>query len=260
MKLIDSHCHLDDFFHDGRLDEVLKNAADVSIEKMVAVGTHGEDWIFYEKLVKNHKNIFHTVGLHPLCMKNLSDLDGLDNFLKNEIKPVAIGEIGLDYHRLPEGHEPRETEKALQQRAFATQLEIAKANGLPVVIHSRQAFEDTLRALKNSKIPGEKILFHCYDYGVEEMKTLQELGIFTSFSGMLTFKKALVNPLKIASMERLLLETDCPFLTPEPHRPKVNEPAFIRATAKFAANILAMEEGTLCDLTRKNTEKFFGIG
>jgi TatD DNase family protein len=257
MEIIDSHCHLDDFFYEGKIDEVLANAQHASITKMIAVGTHPKDWEFYAEFVRNHKNVFYTVGLHPLVAENMEEVEGLQNFLGKEIKPVAIGEIGLDYHRLPHEQQAKNENVEFQKHIFSKQLKLAKANNLPVVIHSRQAFDDTFDILINSSIPGNRVLFHCYGYGIPEMEKLKSFGAFISFAGTLTFRKEQIEPLKVASLDKLLIETDCPFLTPEPHRPKRNEPAFIRATARFAANVLNMSENDFCQLTYQNTEKFF---
>jgi TatD DNase family protein len=259
MEIIDSHCHLDDFFYEGKIEEVLANAEHASITKMVAVGTQPKDWEFYAEFVRNRRNIFYTVGLHPLVAENEKELDQLPIFLEKEIKPVAIGEIGLDYHRLPNEQQAKDETIEFQKLIFGKQLELAKANNLPVVIHSRQAFDDTFNILINSGIAGNRILFHCFSYGVSEMEKLKSFGAFVSFAGTLTFKKEQVKPLKVANPDKLLIETDCPFLTPEPHRPKRNEPAFIRATARFAAKTLGMPENDFCNLTYKNTEKFFAL-
>jgi TatD DNase family protein len=260
VKIIDSHCHLDDFFYDGTIDEILSNAAVASVDKMVAVGTHLRDWQFYCKFVGKHQNIFYTVGLHPTNSEMAEEIDALPGFLEMENKPIAIGEIGLDYHRLPKEPEAKAPAIERQKNAFAAQLKFAKASNLPVVIHSRQAFDDTFEMLTQSAIPGENVLFHCYGYGVCEMGKIKEFGAFTSFSGTITYKPDMAEPLKAANLNRLLIETDCPYLTPNPHKPKRNEPAFLRATAECAAKILNMRDGDFCDLVRKNTEKFFGIG
>ncbi|MDR1891150.1 MAG: TatD family hydrolase [Puniceicoccales bacterium] len=259
MEIIDSHCHLDDFFYEGKIEEVLSNAERASVTKMVAVGTNPKDWEFYAEFVRNRKNIFYTVGLHPLEAKSVEDVEQLPNFLEKEIKPVAIGEIGLDYHRLPHEQRAKDETIELQKHIFEKQLEFAKANNLPVVIHSRQAFDDTFNILINSGMSGNRILFHCYGYGVSEMEKLKDFGAFISFAGTLTFKKEQVAPLQAANLDKLLIETDCPYLTPEPHKPSRNEPAFIRATARFAAKMLNMAENDFCSLTYQNTEKFFNL-
>ncbi|MDR2738155.1 MAG: TatD family hydrolase [Puniceicoccales bacterium] len=259
MEIIDSHCHLDDFFNGGEITEVLDRAERASVGRMIAVGTHFDDWQFYEKFVKNRGNIFYTVGLHPLLAANASDIGKLPGFLESDTKPVAIGEIGLDYHRLSSEVGTRGGEIETQKNLFAEQLKFAKNCGLPVVIHSRQAFDDTLEILVNSGIPGEKIVFHCFDYGTREMERLVDFGAFTSFSGTLTYKKGLAGPLKIANPGKILVETDCPFLTPERHKPRRNEPAYIRATVERAAEILAMGESDFSALTCENTENFFAL-
>jgi TatD DNase family protein len=255
MRIIDSHCHLDDFYVEGKIDSVLANAAAAQVHRMVAVGTAREDWAFYENFTVGRENIFYTVGLHPIYANQLDDIGELPKFLGGDNRPVAIGEIGLDYHHLPADGRDKAVE--MQKRAFVEQLKIAQKFELPVVIHSRQAFDDTWAILLNSGIAANCILFHCYDYGTHEMEQLKEFGAFVSFSGMVTYKKKLAAPLKIADRDRILIETDCPFLTPEIHKPKRNEPAFIRATASCAAEIIAMGESEFCNLTYGNTERFF---
>jgi TatD DNase family protein len=259
MEIIDSHCHLDDFFYEGKIEEIFANAEHSSVTKMVAVGTHSKDWKFYAEFVRNHGHIFYTVGVHPLVAENEKELDQLPVFLEKEIKPVAIGEIGLDYRRLPNEQQAKKKSIEFQKLIFAKQLELAKANDLPVVIHSRQAFDDTFNILTNSGMPGSRVLFHCYGYGVSEMEKLKSFGAFVSFAGTLTFRKEQVESLKVANPDKLLIETDCPYLTPKPHRPKRNEPAFIQATARFAAEALGMSENDFCNLTYKNTEEFFAL-
>jgi TatD DNase family protein len=260
MKVIDSHCHLDDFFRDGILDVVLENAERASVGKLIAVGTHRADWDFYGALAKERGNIFYTIGLHPLLAKERDEIEDMGRFFGIAAEPIAIGEIGLDYHRLPSGRSERDAEIALQREVFAAQLKFANTRGLPVVIHSRQAFGDTFEILISSGIRGNSVLFHCYDYGADEMNKLMDFGAFASFSGTLTYKKSIAEQIKIADPRRILIETDCPYLTPQEHKPKRNEPAYIRATAAFGAKILDMHEENFCDLTRENTEKFFAIG
>jgi TatD DNase family protein len=259
MRIIDSHCHLDDFVKEGSIDKILDNAARASVDKMVAVGTCQEDWEFYSDFVRQHDNIYYTVGLHPLYAEQLETIVRLPSFLSKDVRPVAIGEIGLDYHRLPEGDDARIATINLQKKAFEEQLQIAKFHNLPVVIHSRQAFDDTFNILEKTGASGDKVLFHCYDYGTDEMEQLKDFGAFVSFSGSLTFKKKLAAPLQMASLDRLLVETDCPYLTPESHKPNQNQPAYIRATAKIAANILGISEENFCSLTHGNTERFFNM-
>jgi TatD DNase family protein len=260
MEIIDSHCHLDDFFREGVLDDVLERAERASVTRLIAVGTHSVDWKFYGELVKTRGNIFYTIGLHPLLAEEFESVGRMHEFFTGPIAPIAIGEIGLDYHRLPDELDARSAEIALQKSIFSEQLKFAIARRLPVVIHSRQAFADTFATLVASGIGGSRVLFHCYDYGADEMQKIMDFGAFVSFSGTLTYKKITAAQIKLADPQRMLIETDCPYLTPQEHKPKRNEPAYIVSTAAFGAKLLDMRMDDFCDLTCGNTERFFAIG
>lgn len=258
MDIIDSHCHLDDFYSDGTISDVMSRARSAQIKKFIAVGTCHSDWQFYSRFVNGNNNVYYAVGLHPLYIEYSSDVDHIIDFL-NDDKLVAIGEIGLDYHRLPSDIDEKCRAIEAQKNIFMRQLNIAKDHDLPVVIHSRDAFEDTFDLLKSSGISSEKINIHCFDYGIDEMKQLMDFGCYVSFSGMLTFKKSLIAPFQIVRNDRLMIETDCPFLTPVPYRKKRNEPAFLRETAIFGAKLLNCREQDFCRLTYNNTERFFRL-
>lgn len=258
MDIIDSHCHLDDFYADGTISDVMSRARAAQVKRFIAVGTCYADWQFYSKFVKENNDVYYTVGLHPLYVEHSSDLEHIVDFL-NDDKLVAIGEIGLDYHRLPGDIDEKERKIEAQKAMFMQQLMVAKEHDLPVVIHSRDAFDDTLDLLKFSGISSDKINIHCYDYGLQEMRQLMDFGCYVSFSGILTYKGSLVEPFKIVRNDRLMIETDCPFLTPVPYRKKRNEPAFLRETAIFGANLLNCREQDFCRLTYDNTERFFGL-
>lgn len=258
MDIIDSHCHLDDFHADNTISEVMSRARLAQIKKFIAIGTCYSDWQFYSKFVKSNDDVCYTVGVHPLYVANEGDLNSIAKFLHDK-KLVAIGEIGLDYHKLPDDVEEKEREIEAQKKMFMRQLIIAKENELPVVIHSRNAFDDTMNLLCISGISHDRVNIHCFDYGIKEMEQLKEFGCYVSFSGMLTFKKSLIEPFKIVREDRLMIETDCPFLTPVPYRKKRNEPAFLRETANFGSKLLNCREQNFCRLTYDNTARFFGL-
>lgn len=257
MKLIDSHCHLDDFVNDGEIEAVLRHAQEAEVKKMVVVGTHVGDCQFYQNWVPHQESIFYTVGYHPYYLDNLDKVEDLKIYFSSSCPPVAIGEIGLDYHKLSEGRE--EQEKEQQQEMFRQQLAVARELQVPVVIHSRQAFDDTMALLQTSGVAPEKVLIHCFDYGLNEYALLEEWGASVSFSGLLTLKKKLATVLRAAKKERILIETDCPFLTPAPMEGKTNEPAYVRYTAAYGAELCGMSLEDFAALTSENAERFFGI-
>lgn len=257
MKLIDSHCHLDDFYKSGELEAVLVRAGDASVEHLVVIGTSPQDLEINYQLAKKFNGIDYTVGVHPLYHE--SPMPNLEYYFSLDKPPVAIGEIGLDYHNLPS--DSRDAAIAAQKKLFAAQLEIASRCALPVVLHSRDAFADTLALAKEFGINGDKTLFHCYGYGVEEMRAIDKSGACVSFSGTITYKnaQALREALRAVDKDRLLIETDCPFLAPIPHRGKRNEPAFLIHTARFVESFFADDCGDILDKIFANTIRFFRL-
>jgi TatD DNase family protein len=257
MKLIDSHCHLDDFHKDGELEAVLARANDAFVEHFVVIGTSPQDLEINYQLAKKFNGIDYTVGVHPLYHE--SSIPDLEHYFSLDKPPVAIGEIGLDYHNLPA--DSREMVIAAQKKLFAAQLEIAGRCALPVVLHSRDAFSDTLALVKEFGIGGTRTLFHCYGYGAEEMRAIDKFGAYVSFSGTITYKNAQVlrDALRVVDKDRLLIETDCPFLAPIPHRGERNEPALLIYTARFVESFFAGDCGDILDKIFANTVRFFHL-
>jgi TatD DNase family protein len=257
MKLIDSHCHLDDFYANGELNNVLARAHVAHVENFVVIGTSAADAGINWQLAKNYGGIYYTIGTHPLCIGE--EFSDFEQYFNSDNPPVAVGEIGLDYHSLVE--DTRSDAIVAQKALFSSQLEIAERNDYPVVIHSREAFADTYQAIAESGINWSQVLFHCYGYGAEEMRVINELGAYVSFSGTVTYKnaKSLHDALRTANVDRLLIETDCPFLAPEPHRGKQNEPSFLQHTAKFIEEFFAGSCSSILDKIFANTVRFFSL-
>jgi TatD DNase family protein len=257
MKLIDSHCHLDDFHANGELSDVLVRAHDAGVEGFVAVGTSSRDADVNSQLAKNYVNIYYTVGTHPFCLQE--EFSDFEHYFHLDKSPVAVGEIGLDYHHFTKNawDEAAEAQKEL----FASQLAVAKKNNYPVVIHSREAFADTRSIIAESGMNWSQVLFHCYGYGAKEMSIINELGAYVSFSGTVTYKnaKSLHDALRVVNRDRLLIETDCPFLAPEPHRGKRNEPSFLVHTAKFIEEFFRNDDAFILDKIIANTIRFFRL-
>ncbi|MDR1665457.1 MAG: TatD family hydrolase [Puniceicoccales bacterium] len=254
--LMDAHCHLDVFAERGTLADVLAEARRNSVTAYVATGTNPEDWVLYQNLAQTHGDIFYTLGLHPLNVgpNYVADLEVLEKMITAQ-KPVAVGEIGLDFHRIPEESPQGQRQKA----AFEAQLQIARAVDLPVVIHCRDAFSAVYSTLKRTQFDGEKVLFHCFTGGLEETQILKEWGSYASFSGIVTYKNAEKVRQALAHFERILIETDCPFLAPIPHRGKENQPAFLRCTAEAIAPMRGQSTTKIASQTWTNTRRFFGL-
>ncbi|MDR3274277.1 MAG: TatD family hydrolase [Puniceicoccales bacterium] len=257
MKLIDSHCHLDDFYNNGELEAVLARANGAMVEHLVVIGTSSRDLEINHRLAENFTSIDYTVGVHPLYHGD--PIPDFGPYFTASKPPVAIGEIGLDYHSLPP--DSRDEVIAAQKKLFVSQLQIAKKCDLPVALHSREAFDDTFALVEESGIDGDRILFHCYGYGTEEMRTINEFGAWVSFSGTITYKnsQALRGALSIVEKDRLLIETDCPYLAPVPYRGKKNEPSFLMHTARFIEEFFTDECGDILGKIFANTVRFFRL-
>ncbi|MFW6265120.1 MAG: TatD family hydrolase [Bacillota bacterium] len=255
MALIDTHAHLDfPKFNKDRL-EVIAEAWDKGLSYIVNVGA---DMLSSQRslvLAQEYPFIFATVGVHPHEASELDEeaLTKLRQFAEDE-KVVAIGEIGLDYHY---DNSPRD----IQREAFKRQLLLAKELDLPVVIHSREADEDTLEILKEY-YPGIKGgIMHCFGSGLEMARECLELGLYLAFGGVITFKNAaeLRDVVKEVPLERILIETDSPYLTPVPFRGQRNEPKFVRFVAEKIAEIKDITLIEVAETTTANAIKVYDL-
>jgi len=231
---------------------------------MIAVGTSSEDWAVYRELAQRWAGrISYTVGLHPTGVEEGWEemVRQLSPFFMPPCPPVALGEIGLDFFHLP--GDPVAAGEAIlrQEEAFRQQLSLARELECPVVIHSRDAFEATVRLVDEAEVDWEKVVFHCFSYGPNEVAALNERGGRASFTGIVTYKNASAvrEALVRQGVARLMIETDCPYLTPEPHRGKPNEPAFVADTGRFCAGLLGIGADELAQRTTANAEAFFGL-
>jgi TatD DNase family protein len=268
MPLIDTHTHLESFERKGTLAEALARAKEAGLEAMITVGTSPEDWSLYRKLAQNSPGfVYYTVGLHPCSIDErwpeaVAQIEGFfDCHLLNDKGPVALGETGLDKFHLPKD----ETEAAKifkwQRAAFAAQLEMVKRLRCPLVVHSRGAFRECVEMIDASGVDWSKVVFHCFTEGAAEMAELMRRGGFGSFTGVLTYKSAEVvrAAAKLQGLTRFMIETDAPYLTPMPHRGKPNEPAFLKHTADFAAEIFGVGKAELAETATQNARRFFGF-
>ena len=253
--LIDTHAHLDFPELYNRLDQVLKNALENNVKRIVTISTNLNKIDKIIEISKNYKEIFHTVGVHPnevLKDKNNSNYEMILNLSKNE-KCVGIGECGLDYHY---GNDS----KAEQKVSFISQIQVSRATNLPLIIHARDADKDMINILENEYKKGPfKAILHCFSSGKDLALCGLDLGFYVSFSGIVTFKSAKLIQ-EIATLipdDKILVETDAPYLSPTPLRGSVNEPKNCSITAKYLAGIRKCEFSTFIDQLYMNSLKIF---
>jgi TatD DNase family protein len=286
MTLIDSHCHIDGEAFDADRDEVVQRARDVGVVAMLCVGTGDPGTDDFRKAVgiaERYENVFASVGVHPHDAKLYDDAAEahLIDLVRSSKKVIAWGEIGLDYYY---DHSPRD----VQREVFRRQIRTARELDLPIIVHSRDADDETVEILRdefaeqqagNSKLKTETWnlqnssqpsavsdqpkpgIMHCFGGTPQMAKDLMEIGFLISFAGNVTFKKAenLRDAARVVPLDRLLIETDCPFLTPIPFRGQRNEPAYVAHTAKFLAEMYGIDVEVLAAQTTENFLGFFGI-
>jgi TatD DNase family protein len=254
--LIDSHCHLDDKQFDPDRDEVIARAREAGVEHMMAIGTGNgpPDLECALRLARQHDFIYATVGVHPHdASKATPETFAAMEALAGEAKVLAIGEIGLDYHY---DFSPRD----VQRDVFVTQLKLAGRAGKPIVIHTREAWEDTLLVLREQNGSAWRCptgIIHCFSGGPTEARQALDLGFYLSFGGVLTFPKAeaLRDAARMTPEDRLLVETDAPYLAPVPKRGKRNEPAFMVETARRLAEVRGVAPERIAEATTANFER-----
>ncbi len=257
MHLVDSHCHLDDAQFSGDRSAVIQRARDAGLKYLLSIGT-GEgppDLEAAVRLADEYPFVFATVGVHPNDALKLqaSTFRDLENMLQHP-KVVAIGEIGLDYH----WGIPKETQLPI----FIRQLELARDARMPVVIHTRDAWADTLEILRaHWASTGLPCIMHCFTGNAEQARECLDLGFYLAFGGVATFPKAaeIREAARITPTHRLLLETDSPYLAPVPYRGKRNEPAFVAHTATAIAAVRGVPVEQLAAETTANFEALFQL-
>lgn len=252
VTFIDSHAHLMDEMYNGEEESIIKNALSNGVKTIINIGYSKETSKKAIELANKYDFIYAVVGMHPdECNKEI-DISFINDLAKNK-KVVAIGEIGLDYHY-------EEHSKELQKKYFIEQINLANELNLPIVIHSRDADMDMLEILKANKIKN-KFVMHCFSSSVEILKEVLKLGAYISIAGPVTFKNArsLIDVAKLVPEDKLMIETDCPYLCPEPNRGKRNEPANVRFTAEKIAEIREISLEELAKMTTENTKRFYEI-
>jgi TatD DNase family protein len=252
--LVDSHCHLDFPELGDELDAVLARARDAGVELMVTISTRVAQFGALKAIVEANDNVFCSIGTHPHNAAEEPDitLEELVEIARHP-KVVAIGEAGLDYHY---DHSPHD----IQKKVFRTHIAAARETGLPLVIHAREADDDVARILEEETEKGAfPFVLHCFTSGPELAHRGLALGGFISFSGVLTFKnaQALRDIALAVPYDRVLVETDAPYLAPEPHRGRTNEPSFVVHTAARLAGLRGISEAEIARLTTDNFLQLF---
>jgi TatD DNase family protein len=261
MIFVDSHCHIDGEAFDADRDEVVGRAKDAGVRVMLNIGTgspHTDDFVKAVRAAEKYENVFASVGVHPHDAKEYDDKaeNHLIDLVKSSEKVIAWGEIGLDFYY---DHSPRD----VQAEVFRRQIRTARNLDLPIIIHSRDANDETVEILRAETAYPEFRggIMHCFGGTPEMAESLMEIGFLISFAGNVTFKKAenLREAARVVPLDKLLIETDCPFLTPVPFRGKRNEPSFVVHTAQFLAEFYEVELETLAKRTTENFMNFFRL-
>ena len=251
--MIDSHCHLDYEPLISNLDKVIQRSKDIGIKKILTICTTLNSFIKIKDIINRDEIIFGTYGIHPHEVKNNKvDSNTIINEISNNDRIIGVGETGLDFFY-------NHSEKNDQINSFEVHIEAALRLKIPIIIHSRNAEKEMLDVLNNYKNKNLKILMHCYTGSKKFAEKLLSLNAYFSASGIITFKnsKELQETFKFIPMEKLLIETDSPYLAPEPHRGKKNEPSFVIHTAEKLASLKDIPCIELINKTSLNFENLF---
>jgi len=258
VKIFETHAHYDDASFDNDRDELIGEMLgdDGVIDYIVNVGASINGCRASIELSQKYNRIYAAVGVHPEDIEALNDreYEWLRKTTVSNPKVVAIGEIGLDYHYPEPG-------KELQKECFRRQLRIAAEVGKPVIIHSREACADTIECMRKEHAENIRGIIHCYSYTKEAARDFLNMGFYIGIGGVVTFKNArkLVEAVEYIPMDRIVLETDCPYMAPEPHRGKRNDSRNILYVADRIAEIKGLSRQEIIDITSENAKRLFGL-
>lgn len=256
MFLVDSHCHLDSLDYEKlhkNIDDVVEKAQQRDVQYMLAVATTLPGFKNMRELIGKRDNIAFSCGIHPLNLDEGYDVEELTR-LAAAPDVVALGETGLDYYYQQEN-------AALQREIFREHIRIGRQVNKPVIVHTRSAREDTLSILKEENVQDCGGVLHCFTEDKETATALLDLGMYISFSGIVTFRNAeqIREAARIVPLDRILVETDSPYLAPVPHRGKENQPAYVRDVAEYMAVLKGVSVEELAQQTTRNFAKLFHI-
>ena len=255
--IVDTHCHLDDSRYDNDLDEVLSKAKENGVEKFIIPGADPKTLERAVEISQRYNEVYFAVGVHPYDAKNY-DQSYLQKYV-NHPKCIAIGECGLDYFRLPEDEKEKEKEIALQKEVFIDQILWAKTLKKPLIVHIRESSADSL-ALLDTYSGEEGGVLHCYNAD-ESLLKLANKNFYYGIGGVLTFKNAkkLINVYPKIPQDRLLIETDAPYLTPHPHRGERNEPRYTLLVADKMAQLSSININDIKTISTQNANRLFSF-
>lgn len=258
--LVDSHCHLASLSLEGKaasnIDEIIKRASSVGVSHFLTISCTTKDFADNLKIANEYDNIYLAAGIHPLNLEedpNWSDEELIKN-LKSSDKVLGLGETGLDYHYAKETRD-------IQIASFIRQIRIAHEIKKPLIVHAREAHKDTINIFKGENARDVGGVIHCFTDSVEMARECLDLGFYISFTGIATFKPSdnVREVVKYVPLDRMMVETDCPYLAPVPVRGIENEPAFVRYTLKFIADFKGVSEDHLAQITTKNFEDLYKV-
>lgn len=252
---VDTHAHLEDEKLIKNIDEILLDAYNNGVEKIVCASYDLASSQLATQISDTYQNVYATIGVHPHDAKTYSKEteQTLIQLSKNK-KVVAVGEIGLDYHY---DLSPRD----IQKQVFEKQILLAYKLGLPIVIHMREATQDTLEILEKNKQYIIRAVLHCFNGSKQTLDKIMSMGFYVSYGGAVTFKNAngLLDIVKATPLDRIMLETDCPYMTPVPYRGQPNMPKYIPLVAEKICELKNISINQLQEITTKNAEKFFNL-
>ena len=253
--LVDSHCHLDFPDFESDLEGVLMRAGHAGVGTMLTISTRLDRFESVRHIAEDHDNIWCSVGVHPHEADQEAEVATTERLLElaDHPKVVGIGETGLDFHYM-------HSDRGVQETCFRNHLAAARESGLPAVVHMREAEDDTIRILSDAAAKGPILgVIHCFSSNLQFAEKTLEMGFYISISGIVTFKRAdeLREVAASVPAERLLIETDAPYLAPVPLRGKTNEPAFVAHTAAKMAEILDLSTENLAEITSANFFRLF---
>ena len=255
-KIVDSHCHLNFPQFKGKLDEIIKRALDKGIYRMLTISTKLNEINDLQSISKSYSEVYSSTGVHPHECKNYKDLS-LNDLLKHtkNNKCIGVGESGLDFYY-------ENSPKELQIKLFKIHIEAARETNLPLIVHTRNADIETIQVLSDEMKRGNfRGLIHCFSTSKKLAENAINLGFYISLSGIITFNKSneLRSIVKDLPLDKLLVETDAPYLAPEPFRGKCNEPSYVIHTAKILADLKKVKFDTIAESTTNNFNNLFNV-
>lgn len=261
--IIDTHAHYESRRFDEDREMLLEGMRRNGIGAIIDVGAAVEDLPKVCGLAEKYPFVFAAVGVHPYEISGLNEVSWkLLEELSARPKTIAVGEIGLDYHEWPDEPPVTQDVKDAQMYWFRRQMGLARDRQLPFIIHSRDAASDTMKLLGEEMTPGMAGVMHCYSYSKEIAMTAVDMGLYIGVGGVVTFKnsKKLKETVKSVPMDRILLETDCPYMAPEPHRGKRNSSIYLPYVVKAISELRGITEDEVICATNENAIRLFGIG